>query len=98
MTEEQKSESFPISKATAIKIVIWLSLLYASTYFYMQNIFFIGSAIYFIFSNLGKRKPGELSAYSVFNKDFKKIAGSMDADEMLMGRRKPRSETKIFGK
>jgi hypothetical protein len=29
--------------------------------------------------NLGKRKPGELSAYSVFNKDFKKIAGTFDA-------------------
>lgn len=35
--------------------------------------------------NLGKRKPGEMSAYSVFNKGFKKAAGSMDADEMLTG-------------
>lgn len=30
--------------------------------------------------NLGKRKSGEMSAYSVFNKNFKKPAGSMDAE------------------
>jgi hypothetical protein len=26
-----------------------------------------------------------MSAYSVFNKNFKKAAGSMDPDEMLLG-------------
>ena len=82
------------------KVVVWLILLYISTFYYLQNIFFILSGIYFIFANLGKRKPGELSAYSVFNKDFKKIAGTMDADEMLMGRRKgnnPSTSGRIFG-
>ena len=82
------------------KVVIWLILLYISTFYYLENIFFILSGIYFIFTNLGKRKPGELSAYSVFNKDFKKIAGTMDADEMLMGSRKgnnPSTSGRIFG-
>ncbi|KRW98858.1 hypothetical protein PPERSA_04791 [Pseudocohnilembus persalinus] len=36
------------------------------------------SGIIFIFTNLGARAPGTLSAYSVFNKNFEKIAGTLD--------------------
>lgn len=36
------------------------------------------SGIVFIFTNLGARAPGTLSAYSVFNKNFEKIAGTLD--------------------
>ena len=61
-----------------IKIVIWLIFLYLSTFINAQNLYFIVSGIAFIFLNLGKRKSGDLSAYSVFNKDFKKIAGTFD--------------------
>lgn len=35
----------------------------------VSTIFFSISGIIFIFSNLGKRAPGTLSAYSVFNKN-----------------------------
>ena len=59
-----------------IKIIVWVAGLYISTNWNAQNLYFIISGIFFIFRNLGKRKPGELSAYSVFNKNFKKIAGS----------------------
>lgn len=48
--------------------------------------------------NLGQKKPGDMSAYSVFNKGFKKAAGSMDAEEMFFGKSKTdRSQDRIFG-
>ena len=67
-----------LSIASTLKIAVWLLLLYLSTFVNAQNLFFIVSGIVFIFLNLGKRKQGELSAYSVFNKGFKKIAGTFD--------------------
>ena len=67
-----------LSIASTLKIAVWLLLLYLSTFVNAQNLFFIISGIVFIFLNLGKRKQGELSAYSVFNKGFKKIAGTFD--------------------
>lgn len=43
---------------TAIKIVIWIVLLYASTYVNLHSLYVIVSGIIYIFMNLGKRKPG----------------------------------------
>ena len=79
----------------AIKISLWLLGLYASTHWNFQNLYFIISGIILIFTNLGKRKPGELSAYSVFNKDFKRAAGSFDPEALLTGRSNKGPE-KIF--
>lgn len=53
-----------------------------------------------IFRNLGTRKQGDMSAYSIFNKGFKKPAGSFDASEILTGQAKPNApvkENRIFG-
>lgn len=38
--------------------------------------------IVFIFTNLGERKKGTLSAYSVFNKNFEKLPGTFDSDKV----------------
>lgn len=73
---------------TLIKVAAWFVLLYASTYVNMHVLFVSVSGILYIFMNLGKRKPGDVSAYSVFNKNFQKAAGSMDADEMIFGKSK----------
>jgi hypothetical protein len=43
---------------TAIKIVIWVALLYASTYVSLHSLYVIASGIIYIFMNLGKRKAG----------------------------------------
>lgn len=49
------------------KAAIWLLLLYLASLAKLGNLFFIGSGLYLIFTNLGKLKPGEKSAYSIFN-------------------------------
>lgn len=55
---------------TAAKIIIWIAGLYAAALFSLHTLYFIFSGFYFIFTNLGKREPGTLSAYSVFNENF----------------------------
>ena len=83
---------------TIIKIVAWISGLYISAYFTLHSLYVIISGTALIFMNLGHRKPGDMSAYSVFNKNFRRPAGSMDAEEMLFGhsKNKDRNE-RIFG-
>jgi hypothetical protein len=72
-------------------------MLYASTVFNLQNLFVIVSGLALIFTNLGKRKRGQLSGYSVFNAGFRRAAGTMDAEQMLTGVAKDRDEQRIFG-
>lgn len=40
------------------------------------------SGFVFIASNLGTRKAGEASAYSIFNEGFQQIAGTFGAEHM----------------
>lgn len=82
---------------TVVKVVAWFGLLYASTFVNLHALFVIVTGIVLIFRNLGKRKPGDVSAYSVFNKNFQKPAGSMDADEMLFGKSKGGDRQRLFG-
>ena len=50
-------------------------------YLKFLHFYVVVSIILFIFLNLGKREGG-LSAYSVFNKNFQKLAGESDANEI----------------
>jgi hypothetical protein len=38
--------------------------------------------IYAIFSNLGRRREGETSAYSIFNEGVVRLPGQLDADQI----------------
>ena len=61
-----------------IKCVVWIAGLYASTMYSFHTLYFIFSGFYLMFTNLGKREEGSLSAYSVFNKNFERLHGTMD--------------------
>jgi hypothetical protein len=45
------------------------------------SIWFIGSSIFILLANLGQRQKGELSAYSVFNKEFQSLLGTITAEQ-----------------
>eukprot|EP01024_Parvocaulis_polyphysoides_P028919 TRINITY_DN2609_c0_g1_i4.p4 TRINITY_DN2609_c0_g1~~TRINITY_DN2609_c0_g1_i4.p4 ORF type:complete len:218 (+),score=25.28 TRINITY_DN2609_c0_g1_i4:112-765(+) len=45
-------------------------------------IYVIGWILLIIFRNLGKRKPGEMSAYSVFNEGFRELPGQFNAQQV----------------
>ncbi len=40
----------------------------------------LGTILVVIFTNLGTRKPGEASAYSVFNEGMRALPGQLNAD------------------
>uniref|UniRef100_A0AC35EZB3 SAYSvFN domain-containing protein n=1 Tax=Panagrolaimus sp. PS1159 TaxID=55785 RepID=A0AC35EZB3_9BILA len=44
-------------------------------------VYFIFSLFIFLFLNLGSRKEGELSAYSVFNPNCERLLGSLTAEQ-----------------
>ena len=57
--------------------------------------------VYLLFTNLGQRKDGEISAYSMFNENNEKIAGTFDAkyyEDMLLNKKQLSSFLNIFHK
>ena len=62
------------------QFLLWLFLLLASIQAEFGIVFFVTSGFYLIWSNLGMRKKGTASAYSIFNKDFKAIDGTLTAE------------------
>ena len=44
--------------------------------------YILASAVALIFMNLGRRKAGEASAYSVFNAGFRELPGQLNAAAM----------------
>jgi len=59
-------------------IAAWMLFIYQD----FGSLWIILSLMLSMFFNLGTRKAGELSAYSVFNKDFKKLLGTLDARDI----------------
>lgn len=62
---------------TSLWFLAWMAMIYAE----FGSLWIILSMIASIFLNLGERKKGELSAYSVFNEGFKQLLGTMDAQQ-----------------
>lgn len=67
----------------AIKSLLWLTLFVIFVRLEFGAIFFILSLFYFIWKNLSsRRRPAhELSAYSVFNRNFEKLQGTFSAED-----------------
>jgi hypothetical protein len=57
------------------QIVLWFLLFYIFLYIEFGAVYFIISMIYVMYQNTGTRKPGELSAYSVFNEGQEELPG-----------------------
>jgi hypothetical protein len=69
-------------KGILIELILWSFLLLVSVYIEFCTVYLLLSALYFLFRFTGSRKQGEASAYSVFNKDCKPIAGTFDSEKM----------------
>ena len=76
--EESKKPFNPmdfLSTKNIIIFIIWYSLYRIFLYYNFALVFILITIIALIFLNLGERKPGELSAYSVFNPNQERILG-----------------------
>ena len=92
--EEAKKPFNPmdfLSTKNIIIFIIWYSLYRLFLKYNFGAVYFMITIIALIFLNLGQRKPGELSAYSVFNPNHERILGSMSNNNFGIG------QNQIFG-
>ena len=68
-----------------IIFILWYSLYRIFLKYNFGAVYFLIIIIALIFMNLGQRKPGELSAYSVFNPNQERILGTMSANDFGLG-------------
>ena len=71
-----------LSRRTWILIILWLTAFAVMNYLEFGSLWILLSMFASIFLNLGKRKRGEMSAYSVFNDGFKQLLGTMNAEQL----------------
>ena len=69
-------------------LVLWPLGAKAASLCSLGPIFILFSIVFAIFSNLGVRKPGEASAYSVFNEGFRSLLGEFRAEAIDDGLRR----------
>jgi hypothetical protein len=65
----------------SLTLLIWILGLLLFIRIGFAAVFCILSGIVLIFANLGDRKKGEMSAYSVFNNNFHRLLGTLTAEQ-----------------
>ncbi|XP_059643647.1 uncharacterized protein LOC132285473 [Cornus florida] len=68
-------------KAWAV-IIIWFMLAPVAHRWDLGPLYILGTGFTLIFLNLGKRQQGDMSAYSIFNEDFRELPGTLNADRL----------------
>eukprot|EP00127_Corallochytrium_limacisporum_P004458 Clim_evm12s164 gene=Clim_evmTU12s164 len=61
-----------------LKLLVWVALFLVALEVQLGGPYFLLSILYLIYENLGERKPGEPSAFSVFNENFQRLQGEID--------------------
>ena len=86
--EEAKKPYNPMDYLSTKNIIIFILCYSLYRIFLKYNfgaVYFMITIIALIFLNLGQRKPGELSAYSVFNPNQERILGTMSTNDFGLG-------------
>jgi hypothetical protein len=106
LKEEQNAEpSFNISKYSLMKKFIIFCLWVLGYKLFIKwefgMVYLFASILIFIFTNLGERKPWQLSAYSVFNPNFERLPGTMTVGDLqssmgMGGRRYDNDDDEIY--
>ncbi|KAM0934541.1 putative SAYSvFN domain-containing protein [Dioscorea sansibarensis] len=73
---------FSISLKAWAFIVLWFSLAPVAHRWDLGPVYILGTGFLIIILNLGKRQHGDLSAYSIFNEDFRELPGTLNADRI----------------
>ncbi|KAL5550917.1 hypothetical protein UlMin_001093 [Ulmus minor] len=73
---------FSLSLKMWIIIIMWFIFAPIAHRWYLGPLYILGTGFVIILLNLGKRKPGDVSAYSIFNEDFRELPGTLNADRL----------------
>lgn len=70
-----------VGPRTWLKLSIWFVLMLLCRYYRLGQPFVITTLIVLMLSNLGERKPGEASAYTVFNDGMQALPGQLRMED-----------------
>ncbi|KAJ4831306.1 hypothetical protein Tsubulata_039665 [Turnera subulata] len=73
---------FSLSLKAWAAIILWFILAPIANRWDLGPIYIIGTGFALILLNLGRRQTGDLSAYSIFNEDFRELPGTLNADRL----------------
>ncbi|KAF5735085.1 ubiquitin family protein [Tripterygium wilfordii] len=73
---------FSLSTKVWAAIILWFILAPIAHRWDLGPLFIIGTGFCIILMNLGQRQPGDVSAYSIFNEDFRELPGTLNADRI----------------
>lgn len=68
------------TKAWAV-IIMWFILAPIAHRWDVGPLYILGTGFAVIFLNLGQRQQGDMSAYSIFNEDFRELPGTFNAEQ-----------------
>ncbi|KAI8803429.1 hypothetical protein BJ742DRAFT_828898 [Cladochytrium replicatum] len=88
VAKDDSNRSSPLlSRRNIIRLVIYISLQLIATFLELGLVFFVCALFYLVFINTASesdtsKNPGDkVSAYSVFNKDMRRIDGTLTAEQ-----------------
>ncbi|KAL6547380.1 hypothetical protein OROMI_023101 [Orobanche minor] len=73
---------FTLSLKAWIFIIMWFILAPVAHRWDLGPLYILATGFCLILFNLGKRKAGDVSAYSIFNEDFRELPGTLNADRL----------------
>ncbi|XP_050230657.1 uncharacterized protein LOC126679733 [Mercurialis annua] len=73
---------FSLSLKAWTVIISWFILAPVAHKWDLGPLYILGTGFLLIFFNLGRRQAGDLSAYSIFNEDFRELPGTLNADRL----------------
>ncbi|KAL1211101.1 hypothetical protein V5N11_008560 [Cardamine amara subsp. amara] len=73
---------FSLSLKMWVIITLWFILAPIAHRWDLGPIFILVTGFSIILLNLGKRQPGDVSAYSIFNEDFRELPGTYNAERI----------------
>ncbi|OEL38631.1 hypothetical protein BAE44_0000350 [Dichanthelium oligosanthes] len=73
---------FSLSMKAWIIIAMWFLFAPVAQHYGLGPLYILGTGFLIILLNLGRRQQGDVSAYSIFNEDFRELPGTFNADRI----------------
>ncbi|CAI0418654.1 unnamed protein product [Linum tenue] len=73
---------FSLSAKVWAAIILWFIFAPVANRWHLGPLYILGTGFAIIFLNLGRRQAGDVSAYSIFNEDFRELPGTLNADRL----------------
>ena len=71
-----------VPRGAWVRFVCWTSLMLVARHYRAGLPFVIATLIWLMLTNLGERKTGDVSAYTVFNRDYQTLPGQLRAEDI----------------